>query len=159
VAELDDDLEDQDDEQPTGFAALPVETQRELKKLRKENQQLRSERGTLQGEVLAVKFGQDVAELIPEEIASYEKKVEFAEKLQARFALAANTETPAPEAPAEAPTEEQVPEGLKAIQGAPPATAGLPDSNTNLTAKELAELHQKDPQAAFRAAESKYRAS
>jgi hypothetical protein len=140
--------------QPTGFESLPPETQREIKKLRKEAQALRTERGTLQREVLTAKYGEEVVGLIPVEVTAYERQVEEAEKLKAIFPATVTQEAQAPETPEPAP-EVEVPAGLKAITGTPPATSGIAPGS-DMSAKEIGELGKTDPVAAFQAMRGKY---
>lgn len=147
--EYDEDLESSEEEaQPEGFAALPRETQAELKKLRKESQRLRDERRTLQNEVLTTKFGPDVVALIPEELADYERQVAFAEKLQARLGTVVSSDDQTDEATEDAVQEAASPveKRLATVGKVSPPGAALPEEL--LTVAQIKELAKTDPDGA-----------
>jgi len=145
-----DDYEDQEseetEEQPTGFASLPKETQAELKKLRKESESLRTRLKERDQEILTAKYGEDIVSMIPEEVTTYERRAELAAIWKTK--LTPSTDEPEQTEPAaEAAVQEAKPK-LAAVVNAPASGTHVPGEL--LTTAEIKELAKKDPIGAAR---------
>ena len=145
------------DETPSGFESLPPQTQAEIKKLRQENKSVRTRLSERENELLTAKYVAEDVELA-QEFPSFEKKVEFLEKLKARTASAGSpsatpeqTEPQAPEPPSE---ERRAAEAVIAAQVRTPSSGGTPPAV--LSAHEIRELMISDPAAGREAAQAKY---
>ena len=141
--EYDEDLGLEPEQQPqaTGFEGLPPETQAEIRKLRKENQKLREDRGTTQKELLTAKYGEDVVELIPPEVTDYARQTELAEKFKERFATPSSTEAQAEAEEVEAVTEPPTTtEQTLAIATGGPATGTTGAGDADAARERIIEL-------------------
>lgn len=155
-------LEDLEEDTPEGFEALPKETQQEIKRLRKENQAktkqikgLEGEVGNLRLETLTAKYGEKLVGLIPPEITSHERQIEFVEALKA-VVPSPETETSATETPENPSKETEVPAGLQAMTGTPTAASAAPNADADLSAAELGKIAAEDPARFARAVAAKY---
>ena len=141
------DQESEEHEEPTGFAALPKETQAELKKLRKESESLRTRLKERDHEILTARYGEDIVSMIPEEVTTYERRAELAEIYKAKLSPASSNPEQTEPAPADVATEPE-PAGLKAVVNAPAPGTQVPGDV--LTVKEIKELAKTDPIGAGR---------
>lgn len=140
---MDDYTEDDAPEASEQEDSAPVAEDKELRKLKQENQSLRQR---LRRTELEANFGKDVVELIPEELP-LSKWEEFAGKLAERM--------PKPEAPpeqneqaAEDSPQEDEPAGLAAVTKTPAPGSTLPEELK--TVAEIKELAKTDPAEATR---------
>jgi hypothetical protein len=152
VDEFDLDVEQEQEQEQAAPepAKSTVNWEKEAREARKENQKLRSR----MNEVMAERFGSEVLELVPEEVASWEKRWELAEKIQAKFRTSGPS---ASEDTAEGSQEGPTPQEQRlaaAATGPGPGTSSVADKS----AKELFEQYRTDPTGAIREAIAKYRA-
>ena len=136
---MDEYTEDEAPEVSEQETAPAVPDDKELRKLKQENQSLRQR---LRRTELEANFGKDVVELIPEELP-LSKWEEFAGRLSERMPKQeAQTEQNEP-APEDAPQEVAPQSGLAAVAQAP--SVGKPASEGLLTVAEIKELGKTDP--------------
>lgn len=141
------DQESDETEEPTGFAALPKETQAELKKLRKESESLRTRLKERDHEILTARYGEDIVSMIPEEVTTYERRAELAEIYKAKLAPASSNPEQTEPAPAEVATEPE-PAGLKAVVNAPAPGTQVPGEL--MSRQDYRKLLESDPISAAR---------
>ena len=132
------DMDPGQEQEATGFDALPAQTKRELRKLRKEALDLRATNQSLANDLLVAKYGEAAVAMVPEEVQTFSRRQELA----ARFA-----EVNAP-APTSEPDEDQ-PLGLSALAG-PGGLSGTPVSRQLPTVADIRELRKTDPESAAR---------
>jgi DNA repair exonuclease SbcCD nuclease subunit len=130
---------------------VPATEDKDLQKLRKENQSLRQRlrRSELEGE-----FGDKIAEVVAKSGRPVNEWADYAAEIKALIPeVAPESKT---EPAAEEPSPEEEPSGLAAVAKGPATASSQANAASELSAKELGDLAETDPSRFYAAIAAKY---